>query len=396
MKHKTILTTGLLLSYMITGLYAAAPGGAGGAEAGNSTGRSQATSDIAQGMHRSGLLGNIGSALDSAAQAARSTGGALARRWVTGGRPAAPAYELSEETARSLLEDRWILHSQLQDAIAQQLATDLSRAAGGARSVEEIARPYGGVGGMFSRAILEKTRSKLLQLEEPVLVVVPDTIVYSGDYRRFKKAIINYLNSELTKIGANHAVKLDLSSENLGQLVRNNPDQFIDLINTVNGTITNGVHQCIMTELHLYDNALETLPEGAFDQLGDLSSLSLSNNQLTTLPGGIFAGLKNLQELFLSHNRLATLPDGIFAGLTNLKGLSLAGNKFATLPLGIFAGLSNLKQLALTHNRLATLPSGVFAGLTNLKLLLFNGNQLPPEIKEAIQRELPATTQLYF
>ncbi len=324
MKNKILLTTVLLLSCIITGLYAAAPGGASGAEAGSS---------------------------------------------------AAAAYEPSEEAVRNL-EDMWLLdsQSQLQDAIAQQLAKDLSRAAGGARSVEGIARPYGGVGGMFSRAMLEKTRDKLLRLEPSTNVYLTHAITYRGDYGSFKATLIDRLNSELTRIGANHGVRLGLHAKNLGQLVRDNPDQFIDLINAINDTITNNSHQCVLTRLYLHDNGLETLPERVFDSLGSLGSLDLGDNRLTTLP-----------------------PD-IFAGLNNMYWLSLEGNQLTTLTPGTFAGLSNLEELNLSRNQLATLPPGIFAGLKNLRGLDLFGNQLPPDAatQAAIRRELPATTEILF
>ncbi len=112
MKNKILLATLLLLSCMATRLYTAAPGGAGDAEAGNSSESARTTRDIAQSIQRSGLFGSIGGALGYVAQAARSTGSTLAdwyggtRRWLTGSNGTAllsAAYTGHQEIVASLL-----------------------------------------------------------------------------------------------------------------------------------------------------------------------------------------------------------------------------------------------------------------------------------------------------
>ncbi len=384
MKNKLILTTVLLLSCAITGLYAAAPGGAG----------------------------------------------------------AAAAESLSEEAMRNL-EDKWLLHSLMPDALAQQLARDWLRAGRNpAPSIEEVARYFEGEGRMFTRAILEKVRRKLLQSSPSSQIAIPDEISYQGDYEGFKNAIIDYLNYELVKIGLDHGVALKLSGINLGELVFLNPGQCIDLMHAIHEVIDR--HLCILTKLDLSSNDFTTLPEGVFGQFDSLKELNVGENQLVTLPAGIFAGLTELEQLWLSYNQLATLPPGIFANLTHLKGLWLSGNqlaalpngifadltnlwyiwldnnKFATLRSGMFAGLTNIQELSLgsnqlvtlppdifaeprnleaiglSNNKLVTLPAGIFTGLTKLKHISLFGNQLPPEAQEAIQRELPVTVEIIF
>ncbi len=334
MKNKLILTIILLLSCTITGIYAAAPGGTGAAEAGS----------------------------------------------------------LSEETMRSL-EDMWLLQSQpqLQDKIAQQLTRDWIRAGRNPRpSLEEVAQHFGGEGGLFTPAILEKVRRNLILSGPAKYIILPLSKAYQGDYENFK----NNLMGELVKIETNHRVILDLSHRNLGALVRNNPDQCVDLMHAIYDTIDHS--QCILTQLNLNGNGLTTLPEDAFGQFDNLQELCLHGNQFTNLPPGIFAGLTNLQGLWLNNNQLTTLSPGIFAGLTNLQNLLLNRNQLANLPADIFAGLSNLKNLWLDENHLATLPPDIFAGLTRLQNLWLFGNQLPPEAQEAIRRKLPATTKITF
>ncbi len=384
MKNKMILTTILLLSCAITGLYAAAPGGTG----------------------------------------------------------AAKVYKPSED-AVSNLEDMWLVHSLIPEETAEQLAKDWLKAGRNrAPSIEEVTQHFGGEGRLFTTAILEKVRRNLI-LSGPVkFIELPLSKAYEGDYESFRNALIAFLNDALTKAGANHGVALNISSSNLGGLVRDNPGQFVDLMHAVYDTIDHS--QCILTQLNLHGNGLTTLPEDAFGQFGSLRGLSINFNQLTTLPPGIFAGLTNLQELRLAENQLTTLPAGIFDGLTNLRKLWLNNNQLVNLPVGLFAGLTNLQELYLFGNQLVTLPSDIFAGLTNLqalwldenqlatlpadifaglinlqalwlssnqlatlppdifaglanlKILSLYSNQLPPEAQEAIRRELPATTEIEF
>ncbi len=336
MNNTKILTT-VLLSCAITALYAAAPGGAGGAA----------------------------------------------------------VYKPSEDAA-SNLEDMWLFHSLMPDALAQQLARDWIRAGRNPRpSIEEVAQHFGGEGRILTRALLEKVHSKLLMLAgAPIRVQPRGDITYQGDYRSFRDDLIAYLNDALVKIGTNHVVGLDVSHKNLGKLVRDDPGQFVDLMHEIHATIDR--HRCILTRLDLSSNGLTTLPEGVFGQFDSLKKLDVVGNQLVTLPAGVFTGLTELEQLWLNRNQLATLPPGIFAGLTNLRCIWLDDNKFATLRSGMFAGLNNLQELSLYGNQLATLPPDIFAGLINLKWLYLFGNQLPPEEQEAIRRELPATTKIEF
>ena len=121
---------------------------------------------------------------------------------------------------------------------------------------------------------------------------------------------------------------------------------------------------------------MTTLPEGVFDGLTSLESLSLAGNQLTTLPEGVFDGLTSLQDLWLHDNRLTALPEGVFDGLTRLQDLWLHDNRLTALPEGVFDGLTRLQDLWLHDNRLTALPKGVFDGLTRLQILDLRDNHL--------------------
>ncbi|CAN0238534.1 unnamed protein product, partial [Pylaiella littoralis] len=85
--------------------------------------------------------------------------------------------------------------------------------------------------------------------------------------------------------------------------------------------------------LNLGSSALTTLPEGVFEGLTALETLTVYNNTLTTLPEGVFGGLTALGNLWLFGNSLTTLPEGIFEDLTALTRLRLEGNALECLPI---------------------------------------------------------------
>ena len=78
-------------------------------------------------------------------------------------------------------------------------------------------------------------------------------------------------------------------------------------------------------------NNLTGLPEGVFDELGELSSLLLDYNRLAELPEGVFDGLGSLSVLWMDYNGLAELPEGVFDELGDLLQLTLTGNDLTEL-----------------------------------------------------------------
>ena len=146
-----------------------------------------------------------------------------------------------------------------------------------------------------------------------------------------------------------------------------------------------------LDSLWLQGNRLRTLPQDAFQGLGNLRALLLNRNSLVALPEGVFRGLSHLQMLLLSDNSIASLPEGIFQGLSSLERLQLDHNRLTGLPGTVFSGLSYLEQLDLSANSLAALPAEIFQGLTGLEELRLDGNRLaalPPGLLDDTLSEL--------
>ncbi|KAG9337950.1 hypothetical protein JZ751_027444, partial [Albula glossodonta] len=105
-----------------------------------------------------------------------------------------------------------------------------------------------------------------------------------------------------------------------------------------------------LTELHLDNNMLTTLPGHMFDNLSHLKILNVSSNNISRVEPLAFAGLANLEELDLSHNSIPSLPPRVFANLSSMKSLYLKGNRLHLLENVTFLDLTHLNHLDLDKN----------------------------------------------
>uniref|UniRef100_A0A8C2YMK8 SLIT and NTRK like family member 6 n=1 Tax=Chinchilla lanigera TaxID=34839 RepID=A0A8C2YMK8_CHILA len=105
--------------------------------------------------------------------------------------------------------------------------------------------------------------------------------------------------------------------------------------------------------LHLGNNRIEVLEEGAFMNLTRLQKLYLNGNHLTKLNSGMFLGLDSLEYLYLEYNAVKEILPGTFNPMPKLKVLYLNNNLLQVLPPHIFLGLPltriNLKTNQFTH-----------------------------------------------
>uniref|UniRef100_A0A3Q3W4Z8 LRRCT domain-containing protein n=1 Tax=Mola mola TaxID=94237 RepID=A0A3Q3W4Z8_MOLML len=118
--------------------------------------------------------------------------------------------------------------------------------------------------------------------------------------------------------------------------------------------------------LHLGNNRISYLQEGAFSSLTSLRSLFLNGNNLERLSPHMFLGLQNLRFLYFEYNEISEVDPGTFDSMPSLQLLFLNANLLQSLPLGVFSGV-NLSRLNLRNNHLLQLPMvGVLEHLTGL------------------------------
>lgn len=181
-----------------------------------------------------------------------------------------------------------------------------------------------------------------------------------------------------------------------------------------------------LRRIYVYDNAIESIPQGLFRNNPLLEELSLGHNRLTArgIPQNVFAGTSLtfldlsqnpiqdfnsawiipvastlttleiyeigathlpilffnypsvLEVLDVSRNPLREIIPAVFDRLPTLKDLDMAECLFRLIDPNWFRELGNLETLRLNGNSLLSIPQGSFASLTNLKTLYIYNNRL--------------------
>ncbi|KAL1021990.1 hypothetical protein UPYG_G00020810 [Umbra pygmaea] len=118
--------------------------------------------------------------------------------------------------------------------------------------------------------------------------------------------------------------------------------------------------------LHLGNNQISFIQDGAFTSLPTLRSLYLNGNNLQRLSPHMFLGLRNLRYLYFEYNEIDEVAAGTFSSMPSLQLLFLNANLLKSLPVGVFQGIA-LSRLNLRNNHFVRLPvEGVLEHLTGL------------------------------
>lgn len=129
-----------------------------------------------------------------------------------------------------------------------------------------------------------------------------------------------------------------------------------------------------LVELELPE--LSSVPEGLFDGLVSLETISFNSGDIEEIPEKLFHGLSSIKEIGFGYNKFTTLSENTFDGLVTLESIRLSENELSSLPASIFDGLVNLDYLNLRDNNLVELPYGIFSGLVALEDLYLKDNML--------------------
>nr|WLK77139.1 Toll-like receptor [Eisenia andrei] len=148
-----------------------------------------------------------------------------------------------------------------------------------------------------------------------------------------------------------------------------------------------------LLRLDLNDNGqIETLSNGVFYGLSNLSNLFLQGCKIRTIERRAFSGLEKLQKLVLSRNLIASngLPSKALSAMQNLVSLDLSFNKFTTISTeyNLFSGLTKLQWLDFSQNVCGNISTRIFQPLVNLQTLNLAGNRLGRVIETDIDGQL--------
>lgn len=118
--------------------------------------------------------------------------------------------------------------------------------------------------------------------------------------------------------------------------------------------------------LHLGNNRISYVQEGAFVNLPNLKSLYLNGNDIEQLTTGMFRGLHMLSYLYFEYNVIREIQPNSLSLMPNLQLVFLNDNLLRSLPIDAFAG-TNLARLNLRNNYFLYLPiHGVLEHLTSI------------------------------
>ncbi|XP_017289794.1 podocan [Kryptolebias marmoratus] len=128
----------------------------------------------------------------------------------------------------------------------------------------------------------------------------------------------------------------------------------------------------VLETLDLSGNALQTVPMGL---PRSLQVLEIKNNQLSSIPYGALTGMEKLQKLILSENQLKlnSVYQGAWMELGALTTLDLSGNQLTHIPSDL---PESLEYLYLQSNRISSVPASAFEHTPNIKGIFLRYNRL--------------------
>ncbi|XP_005990385.1 SLIT and NTRK-like protein 2 [Latimeria chalumnae] len=127
-------------------------------------------------------------------------------------------------------------------------------------------------------------------------------------------------------------------------------------------------------ELYFTGNYLQIVFRNDLKDFNSLDLLHLGNNRIVVIQEGAFSHLRRLRRLYLNGNYIENIYPSMFDGLQSLQYLNLEYNIIKEIQPHAFDSLGNLELLFLNNNLLKSLPDDVFRGLALTRLNLKNNH----------------------
>ena len=129
-----------------------------------------------------------------------------------------------------------------------------------------------------------------------------------------------------------------------------------------------------LTELHIREPRLETLPSRVLEQLNSLSNLVIEYTPLKELP--MLSNCRSLSSLHIDASYLSSLNSRALHHLPLLKTVQITNSLLEQLGEGSLSHLERLEAVNFTGNRLRTFQREWMLDLPRLKVIDLGGNLL--------------------
>ncbi|KAJ8406303.1 hypothetical protein AAFF_G00305340 [Aldrovandia affinis] len=141
--------------------------------------------------------------------------------------------------------------------------------------------------------------------------------------------------------------------------------------------------------LMLTDGQIDSVDNGNFSDLSNITLLGLSNNAIADITAHAFHNLTVLRVLLLDHNLItsASIFDSTFSQLQSLEILQLGNNAIRVIDGSWFRDTRSLRTLQLEGNLITRLESGTFtpANLRSLESLDLSDNLIEHLDRDSFQ-----------
>lgn len=114
----------------------------------------------------------------------------------------------------------------------------------------------------------------------------------------------------------------------------------------------------------IYNSALRTILDDAFNSCGALDTFYIIQNEITTIPTIVFNNCRNLRITEFDGNRIEAINENMFVGAENIVELNLADNQLSSIYDTTF---TNLNALSIGNNLITNIALNAFVPLTELE-----------------------------
>jgi len=154
-----------------------------------------------------------------------------------------------------------------------------------------------------------------------------------------------------------------------------------------------------VTQLHIWNSQIETLPSDVLAELRDLEEFELEVNPLlTSIPESLFLGLDKLDRFLVFDSPVTSIPPRLFFSPTKPSSVQFHHTDLNTIPANVFDRSTAIKTVNFDQSRggLTVISSDWFEGLTGVETLIIRNHREIRTIQQNAFDGLPNLRYLHL